>query len=132
MGKKGAWDGTTSSFSANDSWKLLGKKESLFFFGLVYIYVRVSIAVMNTVTKSSLEKKVLICLTLACHRSSLKEVISKTWRQKLMQCSWRDTVNGCLIIPRGLLSLLSDRTRETQFSGGTSKNGLDPPSSTIN
>lgn len=132
MEKKGAWDGTTPSFSANDTWKLFGEKESLFFFGLVYIYARVSIAVMNTVTKSSLEKKELICLTLPCHRSSLKEVISKTCRQDLMQWTWKDTDNGCLIIHHGLLSLLSDRTRGTQFSDGTSKNGLDPPSSIIN
>jgi hypothetical protein len=46
--------------------------------GIVVILVRVSIAVMNTMTRSSLGRDGLIRVTLPHHSSSLKEVRAET------------------------------------------------------
>jgi hypothetical protein len=50
-----------------------------------------------------------------------------TWRQELMQRSWRDAAHW--LASRGLFSLLSNRIQEHKPKDGPIHNGLGPPPS---
>ena len=101
------------------------------------VLARVTIAVMKHHDQKQAGEKGFIWLIPLHHSPLVEEEKSReelkqagTWRQELMQRSWRNTVYW--LIQHGLLSLLSYRTQDHQLRGGITSNGLGPPTSIMN
>ena len=60
------------------------------------VLVRVSLAVMKLQNQTNLGSKAFVCLKLSYYCSSLKGVRTGSWRQELMQRSWRVLLTGGL------------------------------------
>ncbi|MGE9804964.1 hypothetical protein ACQP3L_30725, partial [Escherichia coli] len=83
--------------------------------------LRVSITMINTTTKSKLEREGFLSAHSFYHAGTAgQELKVGTWRQELVQRPWRGAAYG--LVPHGLLSLLSYRNH----------NGMGPPPSIVN
>lgn len=85
----------------------------------------VSVAVINTVTKSNLGRERLILLILPHHQRKFQQKL----RQEVMQKAWRSVAYE--LAPHGLHILLSYSTQDHQPMDGTAHSELDAPTSAI-
>lgn len=92
---------------------------------LVPIYVRVSVAVINTMSKSTLGWEGFLLLILPGNSPSLKEVRAGTKQGRMQELIWR-------LAPHSLLSLFSYSAPDHQPRDRPTHNRLGLPTSIIN
>jgi hypothetical protein len=100
---------------------------------IVYRCLRITIAVMNTRTKSKLGRKEFFWLTLLYHSVHQQSQSGQELKHKrnLEAGADAEAMEGAAywLVPHDLLSLLSYRLQDHKTNDGTTHNDLGPPTS---